>query len=87
MRYLPVLLLAGCVSTSQIVPHGNDAFLVNVDDPSGAHSKSSLQRKAIEEAQTYCAARGKIMRVQGTVATGNAWVGTSADVVFTCADK
>lgn len=88
MRYLVVLLLAGCATTSQVVPHGTDGYLVNVDDPSGSHSTGALQRMAIAEATRYCEKQGKMMRVREATSSGAyGWTGTSANLVFACAEK
>ena len=87
MRYLIVLLLAGCASTSEVVPYGSGVYLVTAKSNSGTASRWELQAMAAKDANAYCAKQGKTMQVKEDTAIGNVWTGTSSRLLFTCADK
>ena len=83
MRYLIVLLLAGCASVTDVASYG-DAYIVGAGDPGGGVSQTTLQVMAAEEANKFCARQGKKMQVKNSTVSGNRWVGTDASLVFTC---
>lgn len=77
--------MAGCATTSPIVPYGRDSYLINAEDVWGGNSSGSLQVKAAQEANKFCASQGKVMRVRNTSGEGTAgWTTTSANLVFSC---
>jgi putative hemolysin len=87
MRNLIVLLLAGCASTSEVVPYGSGVYLITAKSNSGTASRWELQAMAAKEANAYCGKQGKTMQVKEDTAIGNVWTGTASRLLFTCADK
>ena len=87
MRYLIILLLAGCASTSEVVPYGAGMYLITARSGSGTATRGELQVMAAKEANAYCAKQGKSMQVKEDAAIGNVWTGTSSRLLFSCADK
>lgn len=87
MRYLIVLLLAGCASTSEVVPYGSGVYLITAKSGSGTATRWELQTMAAKDANAYCAKQGKTMQVKEDTAIGNVWTGTSSRLLFTCADN
>ena len=84
---LPILLLASCASTSKVVPYGKDTYMVTADDGGGSTNIARLQVMVAEAANGHCAQLGKAMEVKNMTARGNVWIGRSATLLFTCADK
>jgi len=83
-----VVLLAGCASPSAVVPYGKDTYIINVDDAMGGYSSGSLQVKAAQHANAYCAKQGKVMRVRNTSNQGTqGWTSTSSSLIFSCIDE
>lgn len=87
MRYLIVLLLTGCASTSEVVPYGSGVYLITAKSNSGTATRWELQTMAAKEANAYCGKQGKAMQVKEDTAIGNVWTGTASRLLFTCADK
>ena len=56
---IAVLFVAGCASTTGVMPKGDDVYTINVNR--GDAGKVKL--RAYEHAQKYCARRGGEMRV------------------------
>lgn len=83
MRYLAVLLLAGCASTTEVVPYGGGLYLITANDSSGVTNFGELQTLAAKEANAYCAKQGKTMRASQHSASHNP-AGTTATLVFSC---
>jgi hypothetical protein len=59
------IMLAGCVTTSQIVPAGADTYMVSAaNDTCGNCTPPEI--RASEQANAYCAKMGKSMSVKDT---------------------
>lgn len=83
--FILAVSIAGCATTSPIVPYGKDSYLINAEDVWGGNSSGSLQVRAAQEANKFCASQGKVMRVRNTSGEGTAgWTTTSANLVFSC---
>ena len=79
------LLLAACASPSAITPYGKDSYIVSVDDVWGGNSPGRLQVTAAQEANSYCAKQGKVLRVRNTSGQGTTgWTSTSSTLIFSC---
>ena len=87
MRYALLLLIAGCASTSRVVPYGKDTFMVTADDGGGTTNIPRLQVMVAEQANAHCATLGKTMEVKNASARGNVWTGRSATLIFSCTEK
>jgi hypothetical protein len=83
MRYLAVLVLAGCASTTEVVPYGGGMYLITANDDFGATNFGELHTKAAKAANAYCAQQGKTMRASQTSANRNP-AGTTTTLIFSC---
>jgi hypothetical protein len=83
---LPIaFMINGCASTSPITQYGKDTFIVSASDSMGGYSSGSLQVRAAQEANKYCAQMGKQMVVRNTNNEGvQMWTGTSSGLIFSC---
>ena len=85
IAFAVAMLANGCSTTSGVVPYGKDLFILNMADYWGVFSPSTLQIKAAEEANAYCARFGKVMQVRDF--TGNGipiFTVTSSSLIFSC---
>jgi hypothetical protein len=81
---LAVLVLAGCVSASDVVPIGNGRYMIT-GRASGGLNAGKETTEATKEANTYCAKQNKQMVLQNLDKTGNAAVfGENINLTFTC---
>jgi hypothetical protein len=81
MRYLIALVLAGCASTTDVVPYGNGLYMITASARGDATSVGDLQSMAEKEATAYCARQGKTMQAQQ-----QSTMQTTAALSFTCSD-
>lgn len=87
MKYLPVVamvLVASCVSASDVQPIGNGRYMITGRASGGLNAgKETTQAEA--DANAYCSKLGKHMVVQNLDKTGNAAVfGENVSMTFTC---
>ena len=61
LRLSLLLILAGCVSTSDVTPMGRDTFMVSTDARGAYFSRSSLVARSAQKANAYCSTLGKEM--------------------------
>lgn len=83
MRYLLVLLLAGC-ATHPVHPYGDGSYIVTASDVSILGSRGKSEARVLRAANEHCAKMGLRMQPKESGATGNVWTGTSGRLVFTC---
>jgi hypothetical protein len=57
------LLLAGCASTTGVVPIGQNTFMIAREDNSPAASLGALKAAAFKEAGAFCAGQDRTMQV------------------------
>jgi hypothetical protein len=84
MRYMVIVLLAGCASVSNVAPYGNDTYIVSASDPGGTTGRDDLHVKVVEQANIHCSKLSKKMVVKDAQVSGNRWAGTGATLVFSC---
>ncbi len=79
-----VVLLAACVTASEVQPIGNGRYMITGRASGGLNAgKETTQAEA--NANTYCAKLGKHMVLQNLDKTGNAAVfGENINLTFTC---
>jgi hypothetical protein len=81
------LTLAGCVTTSDIVPMGNDQYFLTGHASSGLNAGKGTAA-AVEKASAYCSSHGKAVEIVNTEFHGMAAVGgESTSLVFKCAER
>jgi hypothetical protein len=56
-------LVAGCESTTGIIPAGKDTFMISREDNGPAASLGAIKAKVFQEAGAFCAGHGKDMRI------------------------
>lgn len=78
------LTLAGCITTSHVVPTGKDTYMVTAStDPCG--NCTPTQIRAAEQANTYCAALSKRMVVESmSQETFDIGFGRKTTLMFRC---
>jgi hypothetical protein len=87
MIVLAVLMLGGCVSSSEVVPIGNGRYMIT-GRASGGLNAGKETTEATKAANIYCAKQSKQMVLQNLDKTGNAAVfGENISLTFTCEDK
>lgn len=59
-------LLAGCVTSSGIVPDGTDAYRITSTGDTGFSSSGSMKAKSYRQATEFCAKKGLVVE---TIAT------------------
>jgi hypothetical protein len=78
------LTLAGCVSATDVMPIGNNQYLLTGRATGGLNAGKSMAA-AIQKATAYCAARHQSFVLAKADAHGMAALGgESTDVSFTC---
>jgi hypothetical protein len=81
---LAVLVTAGCVSTSEVVPLGKDSYMLNSTSRGGLNAGRE-QIDGAKAANAYCDAMGKHMIVRRMDTHGVAgWTPITAQFVFSC---
>ena len=76
-------LLAGCTTTSQIVPVGKDSYIVSSSSPGTMH-KASVAVRAAEAANAYCEKLGKHMVIRQTADNHLGITGNETNLLFGC---
>jgi hypothetical protein len=78
------VILASCVSASEVVPVGNGRFMIT-GRASGGLNAGKETTEATKAANAYCAKLSKQMVLQTLGKTGNAAVfGENVSIMFTC---
>lgn len=79
-----LLVLSGCVTTSEVVPASNGEYLLT-GHASGGLNAGKGTAAAMQKASAYCGSQGKKMEVVNTEFHGMAAVGgESTSLVFRC---
>jgi hypothetical protein len=82
--------LAGCASSSGIVPIGPDTFMSSKQAATGFPGLGSQKAELLAEANGYCAKAGKVMMVTHTAETQPPYVMGNfprSEITFMCLDK
>ena len=84
---LGALALAACASASDVVPLGNNQYMVT-GNAHGAGMGGHSQIEATKKASEYCAAQHKALDVVKTATDGNVvWSQEVSQVTFTCTEQ
>lgn len=84
MVIVPALLLAGCVTTSKVVPAGQDTYMISAANDACGNCTPALVR-ATEQANAYCQKMGKTMTVKESKdQTYDIGFGKRVTLTFTC---
>lgn len=76
------LVLSGCVSTSPVLPTGDDAYMISV--VSHAQWKEAIET-GVMQANEFCAKRDRKATITNTTTAGTDMMSSSkAQVWFTC---
>jgi hypothetical protein len=82
-----IALVAGCVSSSEVVPIGNGRYMIT-GRASGELNAGKETTEATKAANANCAKQSKQMVLQNLDKTGNAAVfGENINLTFSCEDK
>lgn len=78
------LAIAGCVTTSEVVPAGKDSYMIGASAAGGTEGGQSLIA-ATKAANAYCAALKKVMLIRNTTTGGSAGLGGEhSNLIFSC---
>ncbi len=79
-------ILAGCASTSEIVPAGKDTYMITASDLGVGAAGSTLKAKLYKKASTYCTKQNKVLfPVSDSSVDYRAFRGTAnAELTFRC---
>lgn len=58
-----VCVLAGCASSTGIVPTGKDTFTISREDNGPSASLGAIKAATFKEAGAHCAAQGKAVKI------------------------
>ena len=83
-----ILTLTGCASVSEIVPLGEDKYMVGSHVRGGLTSWAEVKAMAVKRATEYCASKGMNVEVLGMETSGaQGWTPQNADVTFKCVNN
>jgi hypothetical protein len=90
LNFIPALLyvalLTAC-STSDVIPEGNDTYMVASHGFPGWSSGATQEAKALERANAYCKQLGKeVQTVTATESAGGVGQTASGEVHFRCVE-
>lgn len=57
------LLLAGCASTTGVIPAGKDQYLISREDNGPGASLGAIKAKVFQEAGAFCAGQSKNLEI------------------------
>lgn len=91
MRMISVLaiagLLAACQSVSDVVPTGQDTYLVGATVRGGMTSDVEVTAISIRRGNEFCAARGRRFELMNAANSGTqGWTPQQSQVMFRCVD-
>lgn len=57
-----LVLLAGCASTTGVIPTGSDSYMIAREDNTPAASLGNIKAQAFKDAAAFCAGRGRSLK-------------------------
>jgi hypothetical protein len=88
-RILPiVLLLTGCASVSEVMPAGQDTYMVGANVHGGFSSDAEVTGMSLKRANEFCVGQEKQMQLVSSSNSGTqGWTPQNSQVVFKCVAK
>jgi hypothetical protein len=86
---IAIAMLSGCAANSDVVPIGQDTYMVSRQAATGFSGSGTLKADAFREANQYCVSHGKALQVVGTHEAQPPYVFGNfpkAEVQFMCLD-
>lgn len=85
MTALAAAALAGCATTTDVMPIGGGAYMVGTNVRGGFTTDTEVKAMSIRRATAFCAGLGRQMVVVGSQSTGvQGWSPQNAEVTFRC---
>ena len=82
-----ITLLSACQSVSDVVPTGQDTYLVGATVRGGLTSDAEVTAISIRRGNEFCAARGKRFELMNAANSGTqGWTPQQSQVMFRCAE-
>ncbi|WP_219116107.1 hypothetical protein [Janthinobacterium sp. UMAB-56] len=82
-----VALLAACQSVSDVVPAGQDTYLVGATVRGGMSSDAEVTAISIRRGNEFCAAKGRRFEIMNAANSGTqGWTPQQSQVMFRCVD-
>jgi hypothetical protein len=63
LTFIALTLLAGCASTTGVIPAGKDQYMISREDNGPASSLGAIKAQVFQEAAAFCAGEGKTMEI------------------------
>lgn len=80
-----VAAVAGCSTVSEVVPTGQDTYIVGSNARGGFTSDAEVKALAIKRANEFCMAQGKRAQITSTQSSGvQMWTPQNSEVQFAC---
>ena len=80
-----VLCLSGCVTTTEPVSVGRDAYMIGMGARGGMTSDAELLAQTMRTAGAFCLRLGRRMELQSSTSSGTqGWTPQSSQVIFRC---
>lgn len=82
---LAAILLAGCVSMTEVQPVGQGRYMLGTTVRGGFAGDSEVKASIVRRATAYCAERSKTMTLESSASSGmQGWTPQNAEVIFKC---
>lgn len=85
MRYVFLVLLAGCVSTSEVMEVGKDRYMVSATMGGNLPEWDDVKGLALTKAREHCSSLGKSMEADRWQTSGaRGWSRLRAELTYRC---
>jgi hypothetical protein len=89
-KLFPLLALAlvACQSVSEVIPTGQNTYMVGANSQGGFTSDAEVAALGIKRANEFCANQGKSMEMISTSSSGTqGWTPQNSQTLFRCVSK
>lgn len=88
MRYLFVLLLAGCASTGEVMEMGRDRYMVSATMSGNMPEWDDVKKLALDKGSAHCAGLAKRLEADNWKTSGaRGWSRLRAELNYRCVEK
>lgn len=86
--YIPLLILCGCATTTDVMPIGKESYLVGSNVHGGFMSDAEVTGLSVKRANDFCNSQGKQMELVNSSNSGTqGWTPQQSQIMFHCAPK
>lgn len=80
------IFLLSCTKSSGIMEYSPDVYSVSIDVDSEFYGVGSAQKKAFEEAKSFCESKGRAVSIQSVDNNTNSFGYTNSSLIFQCVE-